>query len=180
MFCILGWPGSWSLRSWVRVRLIQSLRLAVIHLWHPHKKWTISSPPPPLSAKMINCSKTIESANTWKFQEPPTHLLWVVINLCPLIQITLFPFFLWQITLLLPETYCKLTQTEKSSKIYLKPIILTYHIKYTNSLNKWLLKSDIAWLSYITKALLKPIITSNLQTAQINDCSKMILHDLVR
>ena len=46
---------------------------------------------------------------------------------------------------ILPETYSKLTQTEKSSKTYLKPIIIP-----------------------------------DPPTAHINDCSKVILHDLIR
>ena len=77
LFCILGWPGLWSLGSRVTARFIQSLRLGVIHLWHPQKHDQFFCPHPYCLQKgtIDQLFKNNRICKLVKIQEPPTHLL---------------------------------------------------------------------------------------------------------
>ena len=101
LLCILGSSGSWSVGSWITARFIQSLILGVINVWHLQKmcisftstsifwkKWTIDQ----LFKNNRICKQVIN------FKNAPRTFCVVIINLCFLTHIILFPFVLWQIT----------------------------------------------------------------------------------
>ena len=147
MFRILGWPGSWSLGSWVTVRFVQSLRLGIINLWHPQKKMTnifTSAPTVCKNEQCFNCSKTIKSANIWQILRIyPPPILWSSQMYYPLLRSLFSHNVFWQIT---SYTFWNLLQTGADCKVK-QDISETYnHIRSNNSSSKWLLKSDIAWL----------------------------------
>ena len=100
LFCILGWPESWSLGSWVTAWFIQALRLGVIYLWCPQKKIRFFTPISNVwkTEQQIICSNSRICKHVAIFKNPHSSFVAVVIDVCPLAQITLFPVVLWQIT----------------------------------------------------------------------------------
>ena len=132
LLCILRWPESRPLRSWVTARLIQSLRLGVAHLWHAQKLATFFSTTHPYHPKKRIIDLLFKNnrihRNVTNFTNP--YPIFVdIINVCSLIQIT-FSNLLCKRSLLpiLPETYCELTWTDKLSKTYLKSVIIQNQI----------------------------------------------------